>query len=124
MTLAHTGLIGRQTLQRELDELREHWTQYETELTETEANLQTVLSMWVNYETTFEQLSARLKGMESSVKEFGLVNSLHEKRDQWSMFKVCFNLLSKITIWFDCFHIVWGKWHRWFYLNVTFFLDA
>ena len=91
-TLAHTGLIGRQTLQRELDELCEDWTQYETELTETEANLQTVLSMWVNYETTFEQLSARLKDMENSVKEFGLVNSLEEKSQQWTSFKVSFGL--------------------------------
>ena len=95
-TLAHTGLIGRQTLQRGLDELRQDWTQYETELTETEANLQTVLSMWVNYETTFEQLSARLKDMENSVKEFGLVNSLDEKSQQWTSFKVSFGFTVSI----------------------------
>jgi len=89
-TLANTRLIGRQTIQRELDELRQDWTQYETELTEAEANLQTVLSMWVNYETTFDLLAQRLKDMEGSVKEFGLVASLEERHRQWKTYKVCF----------------------------------
>ena len=94
-TLTNTGLIGSQTLQRELDELRQDWLQYETELAETETNLQTILSMWVNYETTFEQLAQRLKDMEGSVKEFGLVASLEEKNKQWKTFKVGFAFLGE-----------------------------
>ena len=110
-TCRHTGAPGRQTIQAEVDSLRQDWERYEDDLSATRGHLEVALQQWEEYEDTYERLSQWLRDAEKRAKDFNLVSTLEEKRAQvkkyqvggelpFFVFLVRFLVQSDIWCWF------------------------
>ena len=87
-TLTNTGLVGKQTIQRELESLRIDWEQYSVELGETQTRLQAIVTRWEEYEHSYEALADWMKTEEKRVKDYTLVASLEDKKSQVIKYQV------------------------------------
>ena len=87
-TTTHSGAIGRQVIQRELEALRLLWTTYCDELNDTTSQLTEVLQKWQTYEETYDRLLDWVKDTEKKVKDTTLVPTLEHKRDQVKKYQV------------------------------------
>jgi hypothetical protein len=87
-TLVDTGVIGRQTIERELEALRQDWHQYSSDLAESQNHLQLVVDRWAQYESMYECLAGWMKVEEKRMKEYSLVSTLEEKKAQVTKYQV------------------------------------
>jgi nesprin-1 len=87
-TITHSGAIGRQAIQRELETLKHLWTTYCDELDETKTRLNEVLQKWQTYEETYDRLLDWVKDTEKKVKDTTLVARLEDKKAQVKKYQV------------------------------------
>ncbi|XP_013784499.1 nesprin-1-like, partial [Limulus polyphemus] len=78
----HTSEYGADVLRREVQEMRDSWSQHTTSTLEAEHNLENVLQQWMGYEENLQFMLAWLKELESAVKHPQLQSSVEEKEEQ------------------------------------------
>ncbi|XP_076315121.1 muscle-specific protein 300 kDa-like [Tachypleus tridentatus] len=78
----HTSEYGADILRREVQEMRDSWSQHTTSTLEAEHNLENVLQQWMGYEENLQFMLTWLKEVESAVKHPQLQSSVEEKEEQ------------------------------------------
>ncbi|XP_064624000.1 muscle-specific protein 300 kDa-like isoform X3 [Lineus longissimus] len=85
-TSDETAPGGKQTINREVESLKQDWEDYTNMLNGSEDALNKCLEQWGHYEDSYEKLAAWIKDMERKVKDFNLQSTLEEKQSQAEKF--------------------------------------
>ena len=87
-TLFETSQDGRQTIQRQVEKLRSDWSEFTDQMEETRTRLEALLHRWQTYEEMYERLSAWIRDKEKITKDYILMATLDEKKDQLKKYQV------------------------------------